>query len=93
MAAELARSKGAMTIDVLRALSEAAAREGENGRSVLPGVSNAAVRAMEGSFMKRLQWEAAAAIRPGASRMLAGEGGAAAIRLTARRGAGEPHCV
>lgn len=86
VAAELARSKGAMTIDVLRALSEAAAREGENGRSVLPGVSNAAVRAMEGSFMKRLQWEARSGDTAGASRMLAGEGGAAAIRLTAGEG-------
>ena len=86
VAAELARSKGAMTIDVLRALSEAAAREGENGRSVLPGVSNAAVGSMEGSFMKRLQWEARSGDTAGASRMLAGEGGAAAIRLTAGEG-------
>lgn len=86
VAAELARSKGAMTIDVLRALSEAAAREGENGRSVLPGVSNAAVVSMEGSFMKRLQWEARSGDTAGASRLLAGEGGAAAIRLTAGEG-------
>ena len=86
VAAELARSKGAMTIDVLRALSEAAAREGENGRSVLPGVSNAAVGSMEGSFMKRLQWEARSGDTAGASRLLAGEGGAAAIRLTAGEG-------
>lgn len=86
VAAELARSKGAMTIDVLRALSEAAAREGENGRSVLPGVSNAAVGSMEGSFMKRLQWEARSGDTAGASRMLAGEGGAAAIRLTTGEG-------
>lgn len=86
VAAELARSKGVMTIDVLRALSEAAAREGENGRSVLPGVSNAAVVSMEGSFMKRLQWEARSGDTAGASRLLAGEGGAAAIRLTAGEG-------
>ena len=86
VAAELARSKGAMTIDVLRALSEAATREGENGRSVLPGVSNAAVVSMEGSFMKRLQWEARSGDTAGASRLLAGEGGAAAIRLTAGEG-------
>lgn len=86
VAAELARSKGAMTIDVLRALSEAAAKEGENGRSVLPGVSNAAVVSMEGSFMKRLQWEARSGDTAGASRLLAGEGGAAAIRLTAGEG-------
>nr|DAQ19437.1 MAG TPA: Large polyvalent protein-associated domain 5 [Caudoviricetes sp.] len=86
VAAELSRSKGAITIDALRALSEAAAREGENGRNVLPGVSNAAVGAMEESFMKRLQWEARSGNTASASRMLAGEGGAAAIRLTAGEG-------
>lgn len=86
VAAELARSKGAMTIDVLRALSEAAAKEGETGRNVLPGVSNAAVGAMEDSFVKRLQWEARSGNTAGASRLLAGEGGAAAIRLTAGEG-------
>lgn len=86
VAAELARSKGAMTIDVLRAMSEAAAKEGETGRNVLPGVSNAAVGAMEDSFVKRLQWEARSGNTAGASRLLAGEGGAAAIRLTAGEG-------
>lgn len=86
VAAELSRSKGAITIDALRALSEAAAREGENGRNVLPGVSNAAVGAMEESFMKRLQWEAGRGNTASASRLLAGEGGAAAIRLTAGEG-------
>lgn len=86
VAAELSRSKGAITIDALRALSEAAAREGENGRNVLPGVSNAAVGAMEESFMRRLQWEARSGNTASASRMLAGEGGAAAIRLTAGEG-------
>lgn len=86
VAAELARSKGAITIDALRALSEAAAKEGETGRNVLPGVSNAAVGAMEESFAKRLQWEARSGNTSAASRMLAGEGGAAAIRLTAGEG-------
>lgn len=86
VAAELARSKGAMTIDVLRAMSEAAAKEGEAGRNVLPGVSNAAVGAMEESFVKRLQWEARSGNTSAASRMLSGEGGAAAIRLTAGEG-------
>ena len=86
VAAELSRSKGAITIDALRALSEAAAREGENGRNVLPGVSNAAVGAMEESFMRRLQWEARSGNTASASRLLAGEGGAAAIRLTAGEG-------
>lgn len=86
VAAELSRSKGAITIDALRALSEAAAREGENGRNVLPGVSNAAVSAMEESFMRRLQWEARSGNTASASRLLAGEGGAAAIRLTAGEG-------
>lgn len=69
------------------------AREGENGRSVLPGVSNAAVRAMEGSFMKRLQWEARSGDTAGASRMLAGEGRCSGYPADGRRGAGEPHCV
>ncbi|WP_290564897.1 LPD5 domain-containing protein [Akkermansia sp.] len=86
VAAELARSKGAITIDALRALSEAAAKEGETGRNVLPGVSNAAVGAMEDSFVMRLQWEARSGNTAGASRLLAGEGGAAAIRLTAGEG-------
>lgn len=86
VAAELSRSKGAITIDALRALSEAAVKEGENGRNVLPGVSNAAVGAMEESFMRRLQWEARSGNTASASRMLAGEGGAAAIRLTAGEG-------
>lgn len=86
VAAELSRSKGAITIDALRALSEAAAKEGEAGRSVLPGVSNAAVGAMEESFIKRLQWEARSGNTAAASRLLAGEGGAAAIRLTAGEG-------
>lgn len=86
VAAELARSKGAITIDALRAMSEAAAKEGEAGRNVLPGVSNAAVRAMGESFVKRLQWEAHSGNTAAASRMLAGEGGAAAIRLTAGEG-------
>lgn len=86
VAAELSRSKGAITIDALRALSEAAAKEGETGRKVLPGVSNAAVGAMEESFMKRLQWEARSGNTASASRLLAGEGGAAAIRLTAGEG-------
>lgn len=86
VAAELSRSKGAITIDALRALSEAAAKEGEAGRNVLPGVSNAAVGAMEESFVKRLQWEARSGNTATASRLLAGEGGAAAIRLTAGEG-------
>lgn len=86
VAAELARSKGAITIDALRAMSEAAAKEGEAGRNVLPGVSNAAVGTMEESFVKRLQWEARSGNTAGASRLLAGEGGAAAIRLTAGEG-------
>lgn len=86
VAAELARSKGAITIDALRAMSEAAAKEGEAGRKVLPGVSNAAVGGMEESFMRRLQWEARSENTAAASRMLAGEGGAAAIRLTAGEG-------
>lgn len=86
VAAELARSKGAITIDALRAMSEAAAKEGEVGRNVLPGVSNAAVGTMEESFVKRLQWEARSGNTAAASRMLAGEGGAAAIRLTAGEG-------
>lgn len=86
VAAELARSKGTITIDALRALSEAAAKEGETGRNVLPGVSNAALAAMEKSFVKRLQWEARSGNTSAASRMLAGEGGAAAIRLTAGDG-------
>lgn len=86
VAAELARSKGAITIDALRAMSEAAAKEGEAGRNVLPGVSNAAVGTMEESFVKRLQWEARSGNTAAASRMLAGEGGAAAIRLTAGEG-------
>lgn len=86
VAAELSRSKGAITIDALRALSEAAAKEEEAGRNVLPGVSNAAVGAMEESFMKRLQWEARSGNTAAASRLLAGEGGAAAIRLTAGEG-------
>lgn len=86
VAAELARSKGAITIDALRALSDAAAKEGETGRNVLPGVSNAAVGTMEESFVKRLQWEARSGNTSAASRMLAGEGGAAAIRLTAGEG-------
>lgn len=86
VAAELARSKGAITIDALRAMSEAAAKEGEAGRKVLPGVSNAAVGGMEESFMRRLQWEARSGNTAAASRMLAGEGGAAAIRLTAGEG-------
>lgn len=86
VAAELARSKGAITIDALRAMSEAAAKEGEAGRNVLPGVSNAAVGTMEESFVKRLQWEARSGNTSAASRMLAGEGGAAAIRLTAGDG-------
>lgn len=86
VAAELARSKGAITIDALRAMSEAAAKEGETGRNVLPGVSNAAVGTMEESFVKRLQWEARSGNTAAASRMLAGEGGAAAIRLTAGEG-------
>ena len=86
VAAELARSKGAITIDALRALSEAAAKEGETGRNVLPGVSNASVGVIEKSFVKRLQWEARSGNTSAASRMLAGEGGAAAIRLTAGDG-------
>lgn len=86
VAAELARSKGAITIDALRALSEAAAKEGETGRNVLPGVSNATASAVEKSFVKRLQWEARSGNTSAASRMLAGEGGAAAIRLTAGDG-------
>lgn len=86
VAAELARSKGAITIDALRAISEAAAKEGEAGRNVLPGVSNAVVGAMEESFVKRLQWEARSGNTASASRLLAGEGGAAAIRLTAGEG-------
>lgn len=86
VATELARSKGAITIDALRAMSEAAAKEGEAGRNVLPGVSNAAVGAMEESFVKRLQWEARSGNTVAASRLLAGEGGAAAIRLTAGEG-------
>lgn len=86
VAAELARSKGAITIDALRALSDAAVKEGETGRNVLPGVSNAAVGTMEESFVKRLQWEARSGNTAAASRMLAGEGGAAAIRLTAGEG-------
>lgn len=86
VAAELARSKGAITIDALRALSEAAAKEGETGRNVLPGVSNATASAVEKSFVKRLQWEARSGNTSAASRMLAGEGGAAAIRLTAGEG-------
>ena len=86
VAAELARSKGAITIDALRAISEAAAKEGEAGRNVLPGVSNAVVGTMEESFVKRLQWEARSGNTASASRLLAGEGGAAAIRLTAGEG-------
>lgn len=84
VAAALAESKGKMTLDVMRALSEAALREDQAGRELLPGVSNAVVGNSVASYMERVRWEARNGSREAQQRarqLLRGRGGAMAMRL------------
>lgn len=84
VAAALAESKGKMTLDVMRALSEAALHEEKAGRELLPGVSNTVVGRSVSAYMERVRWEARHGDREAQQRarqLLRGRGGAMAMRL------------
>ena len=80
VAAELAKAKGKMTLDVLDALGKAALHAEKRGVDLLPGVSNSVVGNAAASLVERARWDSGAGWRG----VMSGRAGAMAMRMPMR---------